>query len=57
MTSKTEREAEVTTCCLGDTKGHITPEKGTFLCTFQRTSIENAGEKKDLIERLSSFGK
>ena len=63
MASKTENAAKVSTCCLGDIKSQITPEKLPFygkeqlLYYCKELGLKTTGEKKDLIERLSPFGK
>ena len=62
MASKTENAAMVSTCCLGDIKSQITPEKLPFYGKEQlfyyskEIGLKTTGEKKDLIERLSPFG-
>ena len=62
MASKTG-EAKVTTCCLGDIKSQITPEKLPFygkeqlLYYCKELRLKTTGEKRDLIERLSPLGK
>ena len=63
MAPKTENAAKVSTCCLGDIKSQITPEKLPFsgeeqlLYYCKELRLKTTGEKKDLIERLSPFGK
>ena len=63
MASKTENAAKVNTCCLGDIKSQITPEKLPFYVKEQllyyciELRLKTTREKKDLIERLSPFGK
>ena len=63
MASKTENAAKVNTCCLGDIKSQITPEKLRFygkeqlLYYCKEPRLKTTGEYKDLIERLSPFGR